>query len=242
MLALAHVEHLPLASDSVDLVFTDPPYQREFLPCYGWLAAESMRVLKPGGFLIAMAGGMFLNQIYRMFDDAGLTYFFEMVHVASKDAPYIWPRFVVAKAKSLIVYSKGNGLPRIKSVLNYYQPGGKDKRFHHWGQDVESARYYIDCFSKSNDLVLDPFIGGGTTAVACGLIGRRCVAFDIDPEAVAMSASRIVTAGIPVQAQLLYPLPSNKSLHASDLAAPVKNKRAKSQNSKRADLAGTVAA
>lgn len=191
MFAQANVKQLPLPNESVDLIFTDPPYPREYLPCYGWLAHEAMRVLKPCGFLIAMSGGTYLNQIYRMFDDAGLTYFYEMIHVASKDAPYIWPRFVVAKAKSIIVYSKGAGLPRIKSVLNLYQPGGKDKRFHHWGQDVESARYYIDCFSAPGDLVLDPFIGGGTTAVACTLIGRRCIALDLALESVRVSSDRL---------------------------------------------------
>jgi DNA modification methylase len=190
---------MSLPDNSIDLIFTDPPYPREYLPCYGWLANEAARVLKPGGFLIAMAGGMYLNQIYRMFDVAGLTYFYEMVHVASKDAPYIWPRFVVAKAKSIIAYSKGDGLPRIKSVLNFYQPGGKDKRFHHWGQDVESARYYIDCFSAPDDLVLDPFIGGGTTAVACKLIGRRCIAFDLDLAALTTTKNRINESDIKTQ-------------------------------------------
>lgn len=187
----AVIEHLPIADESIDLIFTDPPYPREYLPCYCWLAREAMRVLKPGGFLIAMAGGMYLNQIYRMFDDADLTYFYEMIHIASKDAPYIWPRYVVAKTKSILIYSKGDGLPRIKSVLSIYQPGGKDKRFHHWGQDVSSARYYIDCFSAPGALVLDPFIGGGTTAVACALIGRRCVAFDKEMNAVKISADRL---------------------------------------------------
>lgn len=127
MMALANCEHIPLADNSVDLVFTDPPYPTEYLQCYEWLAHESRRILKPGGFLIAMCGGYNLNKIFRMFDDSGLTYFYEFIHKVSGCAPYIWPRFVVAKTKSLLCYSKGDSLPRLKSVLSAFEPGKKIK-------------------------------------------------------------------------------------------------------------------
>lgn len=186
------------------MIFTDPPYPREYLPCYGWLATEAARVLKPGGFVMCMAGGYFLNKIYAMFEVVpALNYFWEFHHRSNGDTPYIWQRFVVAKTKVILAYVKGDGLPRIKSVLSMFESTSKSKQFHHWGQDVESARYYIDCFSAPGDLVCDPFIGGGTTAVACSLIGRRCVAFDVDPVALATSANRVATAGIPTQIQLL---------------------------------------
>ena len=58
MIINSAIEHLPIADNSIDLIFTDPPYPREYLPCYDWLAKESMRVLKPGGFVLAMCGGM----------------------------------------------------------------------------------------------------------------------------------------------------------------------------------------
>lgn len=204
MIAQATIQHLPLADNSIDMIFTDPPYPREYLPCYGWLATEAARVLKPGGFVMCMAGGYFLNKIYAMFEAVpDLNYFWEFHHRSNGDAPYIWPRFVVAKTKVILAYVKGDGLPRIKSVLSMFESTSKSKQFHHWGQDVESARYYIDCFSAVGDLVCDPFIGGGTTMIACGLIGRRCVAFDTDPVALATSANRVATAGIPTQIQLL---------------------------------------
>ena len=33
-----------IPDESVDLIFTDPPYPREFLPLYGWLAETAARV------------------------------------------------------------------------------------------------------------------------------------------------------------------------------------------------------
>lgn len=203
MIARATCEHLPLADNSVDLIFTDPPYPREFLMCYDWLAREAARVLKPGGFMLTMAGGYFLNKIYAMFESVSeLVYFWEFHHRSNGDVPYIWPRFVVAKTKAIIAYSKGAGLPRIKSVLSMFESTSKSKQWHHWGQDVESARYYIDCFSRPGDLVCDPFIGGGTTLVASKLIGRRCVCFDIDPVALDTTRKRRDGAGIPYNAPL----------------------------------------
>ena len=201
MLAQATIERIPIKDNSIDLIFTDPPYQKQSLPCYGWLASEAMRVLKQGGFILAMCGGMYLNQIYRMFDDAGLTYFYEMFHYGiGKDRPVIWPRGVVAAGKPIIVYSKGKVTPIHWNVINVFQASRFGKEFHHWGQDVESARYYVDCFSHPDDLVLDPFVGGGTTLVACALIGRRYIGMDNDPVALATTQKRLSESDVHEQA------------------------------------------
>jgi predicted methyltransferase len=40
-----------ISDESSDLIFTDPPYLREHLHLYDWLAREASRMLKPGGFL-----------------------------------------------------------------------------------------------------------------------------------------------------------------------------------------------
>ncbi len=202
-LAVASIEHLPLPDESVDMIFTDPPYLRSYLPCYGHLAREAMRVLKPGGFVLAMAGGMYINQIFRLFDDAGLTYFWQFTHLSlNGEAPFVWARSVIAHAKAIIAYSKGDGKARIGGVHGAYT-GRKDKAFHEWGQDVDSARYYIDNFSAPGDTVLDPFIGGGTTAVACELIGRRWLGFDVDPAAIETTRNRINGTAFPVDLPLL---------------------------------------
>jgi hypothetical protein len=55
-LAIDQVDERHLASSSVDAVISDPPYARADLPLYGSLAKFAMRVLKPGGWCIAMTG------------------------------------------------------------------------------------------------------------------------------------------------------------------------------------------
>mgnify|MGYP001377218420 FL=1 len=49
----------------------------------------------------------------------------------------------------------------------------------------------IKILSWKNDLVLDPFMGSGTTAVACKKLGRRYIGFDISPEYCRVANERI---------------------------------------------------
>ena len=42
-------------------------------------------------------------------------------------------------------------------------------------------------YSQEDDTVLDPFVGGGTTAVEAKLTNRNFVGFDINPKAVELS-------------------------------------------------------
>ena len=201
MLAQASIEHLPVADNSIDLIFTDPPYDRDSIHLYNWLAMEAARVLKDGGFLLAMCGGMDLFEDMRLMAQY-LNWFWNYEVFMANVSTVIWPKRTVARNKPIVALSNGDGMPRC-NVLSGLNGGGNDKRFHHWGQDVESARYYIDCFSKEGDLVLDPFVGGGTTLVACELIGRQGIGFDIDPTALATTRLRLENAEIPHQATFL---------------------------------------
>jgi hypothetical protein len=49
------------------------------------------------------------------------------------------------------------------------------------------ARAAIDAFTRRGDLVLDPFVGGGTTVVEARLAGRLAVGSDLNPLAVLVS-------------------------------------------------------
>lgn len=56
---------------------------------------------------------------------------------------------------------------------------------------VELPQRLIDLYTYRGDLVLDPFIGAGTTAVAAVRADRRYVGFDTDPEYVALAEQRV---------------------------------------------------
>lgn len=59
---------------------------------------------------------------------------------------------------------------------------------------VELPRRLIELYTYKGDLVLDPFLGSGSTAVAAVRTGRRYVGYDVDPSYVALAARRIGAA------------------------------------------------
>ena len=56
---------------------------------------------------------------------------------------------------------------------------------------VELPQRLIDLYTYPGDLVLDPFMGAGTTAVAAVHTGRHYVGFDTDPAYIALAEQRI---------------------------------------------------
>ena len=59
--------------------------------------------------------------------------------------------------------------------------GGKN-RCHPTQKSLELFKILIQKHSNPGDLVLDPFLGSGTTALACQQLGRRCLGSEISKE------------------------------------------------------------
>ena len=58
---------------------------------------------------------------------------------------------------------------------------------------VDLPRRLIDLYTYRDDVVLDPFMGSGSTLVAAVRSGRRGVGYDLDPDFVALAAERVAT-------------------------------------------------
>jgi modification methylase len=59
---------------------------------------------------------------------------------------------------------------------------------------VELPERFIRLYTYAGDVVLDPFLGSGSTAVAAVRNGRHYVGYDTDPEYVAIARSRVAEA------------------------------------------------
>jgi site-specific DNA-methyltransferase (adenine-specific) len=56
---------------------------------------------------------------------------------------------------------------------------------------VELIQHLINLFTKENAIVLDPFMGSGTAAVACKASGRQYIGYEINPSYIEITRSRL---------------------------------------------------
>lgn len=135
-----------ISSGSVDLIFTDPPYHKDYHYLYEWLAIEASRALKPDGFLIAYAGPYWKQKVMETLGQH-LDYFYDFILLHKGNTPILWPRRIITGYTSLLCYTQKGKTPLpVTNVLGKFTGSGSDKRFHRWGQEKETARYYIDVF------------------------------------------------------------------------------------------------
>jgi len=192
-----------IAPESVDLIFTDPPYPKKFLPLYEWLAKEAARALKPNGFIIAYCGPYWKDKVMEYLN-AELQYFWDFALIHNNDTSMMWQRKVISGYKSLLCYHRKGEKPLpTTNVLGKWNGVGGDKRFHKWGQEENSARYYIECFSKENDLVVDYFLGAGTFGVVSKKLNRQFIGFELNPGTYETVSQRIEDESILIKNEQL---------------------------------------
>jgi hypothetical protein len=129
-----------LPDESVDLIFTDPPYAKKFYPLYGDLAKLASRVLKPGGSLIAYAPTYALADILPLMVPH-LTYWNSITLQHTGQSSRLDYYRVIVKAKSLLWFVRGRYEGEWVSNLIRSQP--PDKQAHEWEQSEVEARYCI---------------------------------------------------------------------------------------------------
>lgn len=180
-----------LADESVDLILTDPLWQwdEESLRVWDDLGQLAARVLRPGRALVAYSGsGCQAEAMARL--GAHLSYVWsgslpltgrhsEIAAVLARDA-----------STPILFYAKDRYEPRHWFVNAVASPG-PEKDAHPWQKPLANVAYYLRCFSEPGELVVDPFLGGGTTAVAAAKERRRFVGCDTDPVAVQTSIDRV---------------------------------------------------
>jgi DNA modification methylase len=77
---------------------------------------------------------------------------------------------------------------KAKSVLVHPKPSAS--RLHPTQKPVGLIRKLIPNSTKINEYIYDPFLGSGSTLIACEHLGRRCIGIDLDPSYVATTIDR----------------------------------------------------
>lgn len=177
-------------NESIDLVLTDPPYglnkegiyNDNNLSLFYSILPECYRVLKKDSFFITFFSTKYIPSL---FTNNPFTYFWQIVLYCPNGS--VSSSIGYTKYMSVFVFTKGK--PKLVKQ-------NKDIFIDTPGRKIEPREGFIDhptpkptrfiielleMFSKEGELVLDPFIGSGSTAVACQDLRRDFIGFEINP-------------------------------------------------------------
>lgn len=177
---------------SVDLIFTDPPYDRKAIELYDGLGKFAARVLRPGGSLVAYVGHIQLPHALHDLSQH-LRYWWTCGCFHSGAKGRMTEYGIIAGWKPIVWFVKetrGDKQTFVTDVVT----GAREKSHHAWQQAVSEARYFIDLLTENDGFVVDPFCGGGTTPVACIQSGRKWASFEIDEANIGNASARIKEA------------------------------------------------
>lgn len=155
-------------------IITDPPYPREFLPLWGDLARFGL------GWgcdaLVAMSGQFLLPEVMEQINSARDPFTGDAWHyrwcgayLTSGPATRVHVPKVGTSWKPILVFDCA--AEREFLTTDVFRSTGDDKDHHHWGQNENGIAALVEAFTKPGDTVVDPFLGGGTTAVVCRALG-----------------------------------------------------------------------
>jgi len=82
-------------------------------------------------------------------------------------------------------------LPDIIEINNDYSDKIKSRGIHPTAKPVKLFRVLLQRFTQNNDVILDPFIGIGTTLRACKDLGRKCIGIEISKEYCDIAVKRL---------------------------------------------------
>ena len=187
-----------LEAESIDLVLTDPPYG----------------IKRDKGF--EGFGGFGKKIARRQFEgdwdnDRPSKEYFEAILKIGKLSMIFGGNFfadILPQSKHWLVWDKLNTMPTFgdceliwtnskrnsvkKYILEWNGLLGKEETREHPTQKPIKLLYMIlRDYSKDTDLILDPFLGSGTTAVACERLGRKWIGIEISKEYCDIAVKRI---------------------------------------------------
>ena len=187
------LEVLPtLEAGSVDAVVTDPPYGIDyenaggFCEANGWKRHEKLgwdvkRPEKRAFDLILKTGSV--QVIW------GGNYFADMLPATM--GWLVWDKcqqgFTLADVE-LAWTSRNNAARRLalaRGVAN------REQRLH-WTQKPTALMQWCIETCKCGESICDPFMGSGTTGVACVRLGRRFIGIELEPKYFAIAKRRII--------------------------------------------------
>jgi len=189
-----------IPNNSIDVVLTDPPYGLNKdgvrgdadLSLFYNVLSECDRVLKQNSFFITFFSTKFLPQLFK---NNPFNYFWQIVLYCREGrvkSPIGYTKYmscfifkkgnpkIIRRNKDIFIDTPGKMVEPDEGYINHPTP--KPKHF---------VKEILKMFTEENDLILDPFIGSGSTAVACLQLNRRFIGFEIEEKYCKIAVGRI---------------------------------------------------
>lgn len=196
--------------NSVDLIITDPPYKttkRGGTGNSGGMCKKKEFSNGNGGFRYNdVKISDFVPELYRILKEDSHCYIMtnhinlhEMLNVAKESGFHfvkslIWNKgnkimgqCYMSQFEYILFFRKGKhkkinncGTSDILNVANKKLKDSEGKNLHDTEKPVELMKILIENSSKEGDLVVDPFSGIGSTAIACKQLNRKFGGCEID--------------------------------------------------------------
>jgi len=182
-----------LDDECIDLIFTDPPYGKDGIYIYEEVSKEAKRILKNGGICIFYASDYWLDKTFPICMKY-LDYFYLFHKINNRGTASIFPKKIFAGGKSILLFSKGKP-KKMDWLNNVISISALEKESHplNWQQIIQDAIKFIKTYSNEGDIVLDPCIGSGTTAIACRQLRRNFIGFEKDKEIYEIAINRVMS-------------------------------------------------
>jgi DNA modification methylase len=158
------------------------------------LVTEYKRVLKPTGNLFIFTSYNLIGKYHEAFDHEFDTFQFMAWHKTNPIPNFFKKGFLNSIELIVCCWNKGHtwNFKSQKEMHNYFESPicmGKERArkedgsvLHPTQKPLKLLRHLVEIASSPGDIVLDPFMGVGSTGIACKELGRNFVGIEISEE------------------------------------------------------------
>lgn len=209
-----------IADSSIDLILTDPPYNlanystgnikaewRKTLnnDIAQWdkeslnidlLKKEFLRVIKPTGNIFIFTAYNLLGDWHKAFDPIFDSFQIMIWHKTNPPPKLRRAGFLNSCEIICCMWNKGHtwNFTTQKEMHNFIETPicmGKERVEHPTQKPIKVLTHILRIASNEGDLVLDPFMGVGSTGVACKEVGRDFIGIEIEKKYVDLTKKRL---------------------------------------------------
>jgi len=147
-------------------------------------APEFFRLLKDGSHCYVMSNHVNLINMLNTFTGVGFHFIKSLIWNKGNK---LMGRFYMSQYEYILFFRKGKGVQinhcgtsDILSIPNKKSKDASGKNLHDTEKPIELMEILIDNSSREGQIILDPFMGIGSTGMACKNLNRNFIGIEID--------------------------------------------------------------